>query len=55
MNMSFKRFVSAFQTAERIASTPMIAGDKIVFGSCDKNIYCITKETGKLVWRHRYT
>ena len=63
----YNRFVSAtvsaglakgktiweYQTTERIASTPMISGDRVVFGSCDRSIYCLNKATGALVWRYR--
>lgn len=32
-------------------SMPIISGDKIVFGACDKYFYCLDKNTGKLIWK----
>lgn len=30
--------------------TPMIYGDKIIFGAWDSYLYCLNKNTGKLIW-----
>ncbi|WP_409417362.1 PQQ-binding-like beta-propeller repeat protein [Flavobacterium sp. PS2] len=31
--------------------TPLIQGDKIIFGAWDANVYCLNKNTGALIWR----
>lgn len=31
--------------------TPLIQGDKIIFGSWDTNVYCLNKNTGNLIWK----
>lgn len=31
--------------------TPLIQGDKIIFGVWDSYIYCLNKNTGKLIWK----
>src|SRR3989304_7400052 len=32
-------------------STISIAGEKLIFGACDKYLYCIDKRDGKLIWK----
>jgi len=31
--------------------TPLIHGDKIIFGAWDTNVYCLNKNTGTLIWK----
>ncbi|TDE47964.1 PQQ-binding-like beta-propeller repeat protein [Flavobacterium sp. GT3P67] len=31
--------------------TPLIQGDKIIFGAWDTNLYCLNKNTGELIWK----
>ncbi|MNL25955.1 outer membrane biogenesis protein BamB [compost metagenome] len=31
--------------------TPLIQGDKIIFGVWDSYVYCLDKNTGKLIWK----
>ncbi|EJF99747.1 PQQ-binding-like beta-propeller repeat protein [Flavobacterium sp. F52] len=31
--------------------TPLIQGDKIIFGVWDSYVYCLNKNTGKLIWK----
>lgn len=31
--------------------TPLIQGDKIIFGTWDTNIYCLNKNTGSFIWK----
>lgn len=31
--------------------TPLIEGDKIIFGAWDTNLYCLDKNTGELIWK----
>jgi outer membrane protein assembly factor BamB/predicted MPP superfamily phosphohydrolase len=31
--------------------TPLIQGDKIIFGTWDTNVYCLNKNTGNLIWK----
>lgn len=31
--------------------TPLIQGDKIIFGAWDTNVYCLNKNTGTLIWK----
>ncbi len=32
-------------------SAPIISGDKLIFGSNDKHLYCLEKNTGKIIWK----
>lgn len=43
--------VGKFNTFGKIVSSPIIADEKIIFGSCDKSLYCIDPESGKQIWR----
>ncbi len=38
-----------------IYSTPAVAGDKVIFGSEDKIVYCLNSSTGEPVWQFRTT
>ncbi|MEO8773230.1 MAG: PQQ-binding-like beta-propeller repeat protein, partial [Gelidibacter sp.] len=31
--------------------TPLIQGDKIIFGAWDTHLYCLNKNTGELIWK----
>jgi outer membrane protein assembly factor BamB/predicted MPP superfamily phosphohydrolase len=31
--------------------TPLIQGDKIIFGAWDTNVYCLNKNTGVIIWK----
>ncbi|UTN03997.1 PQQ-binding-like beta-propeller repeat protein [Flavobacterium bizetiae] len=31
--------------------TPLLQGDKIIFGTWDTNVYCLNKNTGTLIWK----
>lgn len=31
--------------------TPLVHGDKIIFGTWDTNVYCLNKNTGTLIWK----
>lgn len=31
--------------------TPLLQGDKIIFGAWDTNVYCLNKNTGTLIWK----
>lgn len=31
--------------------TPLVQGDRIIFGTWDTNIYCLNKNTGTLIWK----
>jgi outer membrane protein assembly factor BamB/predicted MPP superfamily phosphohydrolase len=31
--------------------TPLVQGDKIIFGTWDTNVYCLNKNTGTLIWK----
>jgi outer membrane protein assembly factor BamB/predicted phosphodiesterase len=34
-----------------VVSKPLITGDKIIFGAWDKYLYCLEKNSGKLLWK----
>jgi outer membrane protein assembly factor BamB len=36
-----------------IYSDPIIVGERVLFGACDRFLYCLDKKTGKLVWKFR--
>jgi len=40
-----------FTAGGRVDSAPTIAGDAVVFGCLDGNVYCLSRETGELAWR----
>lgn len=42
-----------YQTALRIISQPMLVGNLVLIGSCDKNLYCLDATTGAFMWRVR--
>jgi len=41
-----------FETEGEIRSSPVVVDDKILFGSYDENLYCLSK-TGELLWKTR--
>ncbi len=43
----------SFTAGGRIDSPPTCAGGRIYFGSADGHVYCLTADTGELVWRFR--
>jgi glucose dehydrogenase len=44
------REIWRFKTEGKIWSNPLIANNRIYFGSYDCHLYCLTQE-GKLIWR----
>jgi len=42
---------SDFTTGSAVYATPAIADGKAVFGSTDKNIYCLEVKNGRLLWK----
>lgn len=50
MNAKNGKIVWTYKTGSRILSTPAVNGKKVVFGSCDNNIYCLSTK-GKLQWK----
>ena len=43
-------FLWAFETGDNVASRPVVAGDTVVFGSEDSNIYGVDADTGEERW-----
>jgi hypothetical protein len=43
----------SYSSGGRIDSSPTISRGCVYFGSADGQVYCLTLETGELVWRHR--
>ncbi|MEZ7874222.1 MAG: PQQ-binding-like beta-propeller repeat protein [Bacteroidales bacterium] len=43
----------SFATGSKVFSTPAIHDNKIIFGATDTYIYCLDKESGKLIWKTR--
>ena len=41
----------SFATGSKVFSTPAIHENKIIFGATDTYIYCLDKESGKLIWK----
>jgi len=41
----------SFATGSKVFSTPAIQDNKIIFGATDTYIYCLDKESGKLIWK----
>ena len=44
-------FLWSFETGDNIATRPLIAGDTVVFGSEDRNVYALDADTGELRWQ----
>ena len=40
-----------FKTASEIKSSPVVSGDRILIGSYDGNLYCLSRD-GKLIWKY---
>jgi outer membrane protein assembly factor BamB len=40
-----------YETEGPISGSPVVADDKVYFGSHDKNIYCIDAEDGSFIWK----
>ncbi len=43
----------AFFTEGPVRLAPFVAGDKVYVGSDDGNVYCLSRETGTLLWKHK--
>lgn len=46
-------FLWSFDTEDSIASRPVVAGDTVVFGSEDRDVYAVDADTGALRWREK--
>ena len=42
-----------YQTALRIICQPVIVGNMVLIGSCDRNLYCLDATKGTFLWRGR--
>lgn len=42
----------SFRAKSVINSAAVVSGDKIYFGSLDRNIYALNARTGELLWKH---
>ena len=47
------KVVFSVPTGGALQSSPVIQGDRIVFGSNDENVYCVDSKSGAILWRHR--
>ena len=45
--------VWSFKTRARIESSPVVVGDRVFFGSGDGNLYAVSLNGGKALWKHR--
>ena len=45
--------VWVFQTRAQVNSSPVVVGDRVLFGSNDGNIYGLALQTGEERWRFR--
>src|SRR4030095_5447278 len=41
-----------FKTEGEIKSSPVVAGDRVLIGSYDGNLYCLSARDGKLLWKY---
>ena len=41
------------QYNEPVTSTPVFSGDRVFFGSRDRNLYALERSTGEVAWRYR--
>lgn len=42
-----------YMAGGRVDSPPTIDGNRAIFGCADGNVYCLTADTGELIWRFR--
>ena len=51
----FHRVKWKFATGDRVVSSPVIDGKTIYFGSDDANIYAVDAETGRQIWKWKFS
>jgi outer membrane protein assembly factor BamB len=42
-----------FKTAGHVESSPVVHGGRVYFGAGDDGLYCVTSDSGSLVWHHQ--
>lgn len=42
-----------YQTGGKVFSSPVVAGDIVITGSCDSTLYALNKHTGTLIWKFK--
>lgn len=42
-----------FQTKGKLFSSPVIWGDIVLMGSCDSNLYALSKTSGDILWKYK--
>jgi eukaryotic-like serine/threonine-protein kinase len=52
VNASDGKKIWAFKTGSEIKSSPVVVGDRVLIGSYDENLYCISSK-GSLVWKFK--
>jgi len=46
-------FLWSFDAGDNIASQPLVSGDAVIFGSEDRNVYALNRDSGELLWKFR--
>jgi len=51
INASDGRKLWAFKTNNEIKSSPVVVGDRVLIGSYDEHLYCLSVRSGSLLWK----
>ena len=53
VNASDGKKVWAFKTNGEIKSSPVVLGDRLLIGSYDENLYCLSTRNGSVLWKFK--
>jgi outer membrane protein assembly factor BamB len=53
LNASDGKKLWAFKTNGEIKSSPVVVGDRVLIGSYDEHLYCLSARTGALQWKFK--
>jgi outer membrane protein assembly factor BamB len=53
INASDGKKVWAFKTNGEIKSSPVVLGDRLLIGSYDENLYCLSTRNGSVLWKFK--
>jgi outer membrane protein assembly factor BamB len=55
VNASDGRRVWTFKAGSEIKSSPVVVGDRVLIGSYDEHLYCISMRNGSVIWKLKTT
>ncbi|MEP6636654.1 MAG: PQQ-binding-like beta-propeller repeat protein [Acidobacteriota bacterium] len=53
VNATDGRKLWAFKTGSEIKSSPVVVGDRVLIGSYDQHLYCLSTRNGALLWKFK--